>query len=63
MEIIIQIFNMKSKNKPTALGDEIFTIEQPKDRSTLYIGIAVGVMITLCGLILVWGLLVEKVMY
>jgi hypothetical protein len=49
--------------KHTNLGDEIFTIEQPKDRSTLYIGIAVGVMITLCGLILVWGLLVEKVMY
>jgi hypothetical protein len=38
-------------------------IEQPKDHSTLYLGIAVGVMITLCGLILVWGLLVERVMY
>jgi len=34
-------------------------LEQPKDNSNLYIGIAVGVMITACGVIYLLGSLMN----
>jgi hypothetical protein len=36
---------------------------EPKDNSNLYVGIAVGVMITLCGMIYVGVSYLEAVMY
>jgi hypothetical protein len=48
--------------KHTNLWNEL-DIEQPKDYSNLAIGIAIGVLITLCGLVFAWTLLVERVMY
>jgi hypothetical protein len=44
--------------KHTNLIDEIMT-EEPKDRSHIYLGIAIGVIVTLCAGILVFGLVVE----
>jgi hypothetical protein len=44
--------------KHTNFTSEIMTTE-PKDHSNLYIGIAFGVVITLCAGILVFGLVAE----
>lgn len=44
--------------KHTNLWNEL-ELEQPKDRSNLYIGIALGIIITACAGILGLGLLAE----
>ncbi len=48
--------------KHTNLWNEL-DLEQPKDRSNLYIGIALGIIITACAGILLFGMIVEKLMY
>jgi tetrahydromethanopterin S-methyltransferase subunit G len=49
--------------KHTNLWSEVYQGKKPNiDRmNNIIIGLAIGVMITLCGLILAWGLLVERV--
>ena len=48
--------------KHTNLWNEI-DMNEPKDNSNLYVGIAVGVMITICAIIYVAVNYLEAVMY
>jgi hypothetical protein len=48
--------------KHTNLTNEIMT-ERPKDHSNLCIGIALGVIVTLCAGIYLFGTVAEKLMY